>query len=68
MTTSSDDSQMSEAAEADITQDNERIPAIIKFAFTDFARDEAKNKHSGRCSVCKGTIVDKIGVTSAFTK
>lgn len=54
--------------EKSVDSTSDKVPSIVQFAYKDFSRDEAKCKHNARCRTCKGLIVDKIGVTSAFTK
>jgi len=44
------------------------VPAVVKFAYTDFIEDTVKSKWSATCTICKTTLVENAGVTSAFTK
>jgi hypothetical protein len=44
------------------------VPNIIKFAYSDLSVDKCKDKWSAKCKICKSTLVEKRGTTSAFTK
>ena len=45
-----------------------KVPAIIKFAFSDFVENKCTNKWSAKCIVCRSVFTETIGVTSGFTK
>ena len=54
--------------EDDVQEDVENVPKIIAFAYYDYTRDIVKYKYSAKCNICKAKLVDRIGVSSAFTK
>ena len=41
-------------------------PQVVKFGYTDFIVNN--DKRSTKCIICRQTLVEKKGITSAFTK
>lgn len=61
-------SENNQEREIDANNNLSSVPLVIKFAYTNFTEDGVKQKWSAKCAICRTTLVEKVGVTSGFTK
>ena len=45
---------------------NNNIPSVVRFAFSDFEINLEENTWSAKCTICKETYHDTKGTTSGF--